>query len=113
MKIYASSRDNSLDRFVGKDVWVKADIYNFNVGYTTYYVKVLEANQFAYYVYMLPTHMVDDGHVYFNDEQFYSCLFAESFYTSDWVRKQEISIAKPFELLSGDEIRDMVDNGER
>lgn len=103
MIIYASSQSNELDRFVGKDVWIKAHVPKPGPKYNDLYIwiRILnseyddELKQEGYRVNIC----VDMRHV--NSE-----VFNEILDYSEVFPKYYFNIVKPYDVLTTNELKE-------
>ena len=98
MKLYTTSDRNSLDKYVGTNLWVKVDIWNeFTKMYAHYYAKFNNIIGHSYSVSLIPEYDIDSGILY---------DLAELNYVQ-WVDFDRIKLATPVEVLTQDELADM------
>ena len=116
MKIYAANKDVTLDRFVGKDAWVKVQ----NVYLNSFdYVRVNSAeptslgeSKMTYRVNRIPVCFVRDGDAATSYGRFatHDQHYREDYLTDSWLFHGDYLIPlEPVEVLSTDELVSMVD----
>lgn len=106
MKIYAASAKHEFDKYLGKDLWVKVGIWNDYLSeYRKYYAKFIDSNEFAYCVKTLYSSAVE-GRIITPA----TLMLAQP----TWQMKRNFNAIIPVEILSGDEIEEIVNasNGE-
>lgn len=96
MKLYATSDRNSLDKYVGTNLWVQVDVWDYYAQtYLHWYAKFLDANEYYYKTVIIPVHDVDSGILYNLDQM--------DRWTT-WQEKKRFKLVTPVETLTNEEI---------